>query len=85
MRFVDKDVMVARRDIKKGEELYYDYATSESNDYMYMDCLCGAPQCRKVITGKDYRLPQLQELYKGHFLPYLQRKMDKEKEERKES
>jgi hypothetical protein len=44
--FADKDVIVAMRDIAKGEELFYDYALSESNDFIQLDCLCGAAQCR---------------------------------------
>jgi len=78
--FVDKDILVARRDIAKDEELYYDYATSESNDYMYLECMCGTPLCRKIITGKDYRNPTIQQRYQGHFMPYIQRKIDAERE-----
>jgi SET domain-containing protein len=44
--FDDKDLIVASRDIKEGEELYYDYALSESNDHIQLDCLCGSALCR---------------------------------------
>eukprot|EP01087_Luapelamoeba_hula_P008221 TRINITY_DN2044_c0_g1_i4.p1 TRINITY_DN2044_c0_g1~~TRINITY_DN2044_c0_g1_i4.p1 ORF type:complete len:114 (-),score=24.57 TRINITY_DN2044_c0_g1_i4:92-433(-) len=76
--FIGQDVIAARRDIKKGEELYYDYATSESNDFMRLTCMCGEATCRREISGKDYRLPAVQERYRGHFMPYLQRKIERE-------
>ncbi|KAL6051167.1 histone-lysine N-methyltransferase ATXR7 isoform X1 [Balamuthia mandrillaris] len=74
--FLDKDVIAARRHISAGEELYYDYATSETNDKMYLECMCESALCRKVIRGSDWAIPELQERYRGHFLPYVQRKID---------
>jgi hypothetical protein len=29
-----------------------------------------------VITGDDWRIPQLQQRYAGHWIPYLQRLID---------
>ncbi len=54
--FEDKDVIVAMRDIAKGEELFYDYALSESNDFIQLDCLCGSAQCRGTCRS-DCRHP----------------------------
>jgi hypothetical protein len=48
--FEDKDVIVAMRDIAKGEELFYDYALSESNDFIQLDCLCGSARCRGTLS-----------------------------------
>lgn len=77
--FEDKDVIVAMRDIAKGEELFYDYALSESNDFIQLDCLCGSAQCRGRVTGKDYRLPELQARYGRHFMPYILAKIERER------
>jgi len=76
--FDDKDLIVASRDIKEGEELYYDYALSESNDHIQLDCLCGSALCRGKVTGKDYQRPDLQERYGRHFMPYILKKIDQE-------
>ena len=68
-------VFVALRDIAAGEELTFDYATGD-DDTWTMDCSCGAPGCRGTVTGQDWRSPELQRRYKGHFAAYLQRKID---------
>ncbi len=65
---------VAMRDIKPGEELTFDYAMSESSDYK-IECKCRAANCRKIITGNDWKIPELQTRYKGYFSDYLQKKI----------
>jgi uncharacterized protein len=65
---------VAIRDIRAGEELTHDWATTDDNDYS-VECKCGAPNCRKIVTGKDWQLPQLQKRYAGYFSAYLARKV----------
>jgi len=68
---------VALRDIQPGEELTFDYATSEIRDNGFVDCLCGASNCRKVLTIDDWKLPEVQNAYKGHFMPFIQDLIDK--------
>ena len=63
-------VFVAMRDIEAGEELTHDWATTDNDDYE-MECRCGAVNCRKVITGQDWRKPELQEKYRGFMSRYL--------------
>jgi len=46
---------IALRDISAGEELTFDYSTSEYSDWE-MPCACGAKECRKVIKSID-KLP----------------------------
>jgi hypothetical protein len=70
-------VIVALRDIEAGEEICYDYATSDGGPYDEFDCACGAPSCRGKITGQDWKRPELWERYAGHFSPYLQRRIDR--------
>ena len=53
-------VFVAMRDIAAGEELTHDWATTDDEDYR-MECRCGAATCRKIVTGKDWQKPELQE------------------------
>jgi hypothetical protein len=68
-------VFVAMRDIPAGEELTHDWATTDDTDHR-MECRCGSPDCRKVITGKDWMKPELQLKYAGCFCWFIQRKMD---------
>jgi len=42
------------RDIKKGEELNYDY-DYDLNDYQDHPCKCGSKECLGYIIGKRYR------------------------------
>lgn len=46
----------ALREIRKGEEICYDYSTTMSERRWTMFCRCGTPQCRGVI-GDFHDLP----------------------------
>lgn len=70
-------VIVALRDIEPGEEICFDYAMSDGSPYDEFDCACGAINCRGRVTGNDWMLPELQARYAGHFMPYLQRRIDR--------
>ncbi|MGE3076077.1 MAG: SET domain-containing protein [Dehalococcoidia bacterium] len=68
-------VVVARRDIAEGEEITTDYATMTVDDDWRLNCRCGSHLCRRVVTGGDWRLPELQERYRGHFVPWIEQLM----------
>lgn len=70
-------VLVARRNIVPGEMITFDYATSDGSPYDEFECMCDSAICRGRVTGEDWRLPELQERYAGHFSPYLQRRIDR--------
>jgi hypothetical protein len=69
----DEVTLIARRDIRLGEELTADYAMWENDesDIKPWRCACGTTLCRKTITGTDWRLSELQDRYKGHFSPFI--------------
>lgn len=67
-------VFVAMRDIGPGEELTHDWATTDDDDYS-LECRCGAHSCRRLITGQDWRRPELREKYRGYFSSYLEEKI----------
>lgn len=72
--------LVAIRDIKKGEEITFDYVMScaqEREGRVLFECNCGSSNCRKEITNHDWKIPELQEKYKGYFSFYIQRNIDK--------
>lgn len=62
--------------IAVGEELTYDYAMSDTSDYDEFECACGSDRCRRLITGDDWKLPELHSRYENMFSPYVQRKID---------
>ena len=61
---------VAMRDVRAGEELTHDWATTDNDDYS-VECNCGATNCRKILTGRDWQRPELQKRYAGYFSAYL--------------
>jgi len=68
--------LVALRSIRQNEEVCYDYAMTDGSDYCGFQCNCGVYGCRGMITGNDWKNPQLWERYHGYFSPYLQRRID---------
>jgi SET domain-containing protein len=65
---------VAMRNIRAGEELTHDWATTDDDDYS-MECKCGALNCRGTLTGKDWQRPELQARHAGYFSAYLAKKI----------
>lgn len=66
--------LVALRDLSPGEVISYDFAMSEGDDEEF-DCTCGAPECRRHVTGHDWADPALQLRYRGLFSTYLARRI----------
>ncbi len=73
---VGQIALVALRDVRVGEEICFDYATSDGSRYDEFECHCGGKTCRHHVTGDDWKLPELQRRYAGHFSPYIQRRID---------
>jgi hypothetical protein len=69
----DEVTIIARRAIGAGEELTLDYAltTTQADWALDQPCQCGSALCRGHITGADWRLPDVQARYAGHFVPYI--------------
>jgi uncharacterized protein len=65
---------VTMRGIHPGEELTHDWAMTDDDDYS-VECNCGAVNCRKLLTGEDWQLPDLQKRYDGYFSAHLARKI----------
>jgi len=78
----DSVTVVAMRDIKKGEELGFDYGTvncgvieAESDNF---PCHCGSSSCRGFISSRDWQLPELQKRIWPYFPPFIKRRIMKE-------
>lgn len=85
--------LIAKRDIKQGEELTYDYAMTEASNGNWsstinaidfrIECLCNSTNCRKIVTGSDYLIPEIRKQYEGHFLPHIRKKIKHFDEQKK--
>ena len=68
----DEVTLTALRDVAADEELTADYAQwSTDADWALTPCMCGSKMCRITVTGSDWRLPELQSRYGGHFSPFI--------------
>lgn len=68
-------LLVAMTDVPAGQELCFDYAMCDSDDYDEFVCSCGTPSCRGLVTGADWMRPDLQARYAGWFSSFLARKI----------
>ena len=66
---------VAMRDINKDEELTVDYAFIDNEEYKF-ECTCGSENCRRIVTGFDWKIKELQDKYYDYFAQYLKDKID---------
>lgn len=71
--WADDDTMIASRDIQPGEEITYDYATTEVAIPFEMSCQCDSANCRGIITNRDHQDAAWQARY-GKHLPRHTRK-----------
>jgi len=59
--------LIAMRDIRKDEEITFDYSIIINDDWV-LNCLCGSPICRGII-GKYRDLPQEIKLKYSDYTP----------------
>jgi len=73
--------LVAMRNIKKGEEVTFDYAMTlyetPGTQLYKLKCLCKKKNCRGIITDSDWKNKELQKRYKGYFQYFIQEKIDR--------
>jgi uncharacterized protein len=65
--------IVARRDVRKGEELTFDYSCDVDWPGFAMPCSCGTPKCRKVIRAYRFLPGDLKARYGRHLAPFILR------------
>lgn len=67
--------VIARLHIPARTEVTINYSMVEGEaSYRLVGCRCGAADCRGIVTGGDWKLPELRRRYRGHFLPFLERR-----------
>ena len=69
--FDNKGNYITARIINNGEELVTDYGLSVSDPDYKLLCKCKSKNCRKIITGNDWRNDRFVEKNKNYFLREL--------------
>jgi hypothetical protein len=64
-----------RRKIGAGEELTVDYGTHSGMWAFRLRCTCRSSLCRGEVTSDDWRRPELQDRYRGHWVPALKNRI----------
>jgi hypothetical protein len=64
---------VSLRPIKAGEEIVYDYATSQTlvDPLGKLQCGCGDEKCRRLLLRDDWKRKDVQDKFGFHFVPYI--------------
>ena len=62
---------IARRTIVEGEELSFNYETSEYVISAFETCMCGAENCRGYVAGFGMHGEQLKDEYGEYIAGYL--------------
>ena len=70
--------VATRRNVTAGEEATIDYGTVSGVEGFRMACRCGAAACRGEVTSADWMRVELQDRYRGHWVPALQERIDPE-------
>lgn len=69
-------ILVAKRNIQRDEELTLDYAPLISGrENWKMVCNCSQDICRKIITGDDWKDPEIAKKLWQEWLPFIQREI----------
>jgi hypothetical protein len=66
-----------RRPLQVGDEATLDYGTITDAADFALDCACATTLCRGEVTGLDWQLPELQNRYNQHWVPALQKRIDR--------
>ncbi|OQR99114.1 3-deoxy-D-manno-octulosonic acid transferase [Thraustotheca clavata] len=74
--FDGNDQIVTKRPVKKGEQLCYDYACTESESSLHagLVCQCGSINCRGKLKFDDWRNPKFIQANHGHLTDFIMKK-----------
>jgi len=85
--FDGDNILKARRDIAEGDEITYDYETSETIFFRHlsMRCRCGSKNCRRWLSGKALSDKRFHLVYSGHVLTHVQSLWDRAEKDKRMS
>lgn len=67
--------LVAARDLEPGDEITYDYATSDTAPYDEFACDCLSASCRGTVRADDWADRRVQQRLDGWFAPHVARRI----------
>ena len=68
-------VLVALRHLRPGDEITFDYSTTDTRTEPFK-CTCGSPRCRGIVTPEhDWQDEDFRFLYKGFLSLYIEDKV----------
>lgn len=74
-RFRNAVQLVAARDLSPGDELTYDYATTDTAPYDEFECRCGDRACRGWVRADDWTDAGVQRRCAASFAPHVERRI----------
>jgi len=67
----DSIKIVAMKNIRRDEEVTFDYSTSESENGWYLICHCKNKNCRRIIRSYEFLSAELKLRYRDFISEYL--------------
>lgn len=64
---------IAIKYIEKGTELCFDYGLGMTDPKYRLVCKCGAKNCRKIVTGNDWKNPDFIERNRKYITPEMRK------------
>jgi hypothetical protein len=70
-------LLIAKRHIKKGQEITIDYApfVAGMTPHYRLKCLCGSKKCRGYVDTDDWKNPVIARALWNEWLPFIQKKI----------
>lgn len=73
---IEGDALYARNAIRAGEEITFDYTTTEADMAEPFQCRCGSPRCVGQVQGFMHLAPREQQARRTHLAPHILRILD---------
>jgi uncharacterized protein len=77
VKLIGRLVLIARRDIKAGEELTLNYSAVGAGSAPWsIDCKCGSNSCRSRVSNEDWKDKQLFDQYYEEWPEFIQKSIE---------
>jgi hypothetical protein len=73
---IEGDALYARSALRAGEEITFDYTTTEADMAEPFDCRCGSSRCIGRVQGFLHLDPREQQARRTHLAPHILRLLD---------
>ena len=73
---IEGDALYARTAIRAGDEITFDYTTTEADMAEPFECRCGSPRCVRNVRGFIHLEPREQHARRTHLAPHILRMLE---------